>query len=62
MKRQRITLTIKEDVIRQVDRLVDGLTIRSRSQAVEFLLTKFLTDFRLKNALVLADPLLLQGP
>ena len=54
MKRQRVTITIKEDVVSQVDRMVDGLNIRSRSQAVEYLLTKFLTDFRLKHALVLA--------
>jgi NDP-sugar pyrophosphorylase family protein len=54
MKRQRVTITIKEDVVNQVDRMVDGLSIRSRSQAVEYLLTKFLTDFRLKNALILA--------
>jgi len=54
MARERVTITIKEDLLQQVDRLVDGLTIRSRSQAVEYLLTKFLSDFRLKNALVLA--------
>lgn len=54
MKRKRVTVTIKEDVINQVDRIIDGLTIRSRSQAIEFLLTKFLSDFQLKNALVLA--------
>jgi NDP-sugar pyrophosphorylase family protein len=49
-----VTITIKEDIVSQVDRMVDGLNIRSRSQAIEFLLTKFLTDFRLKHALVLA--------
>lgn len=54
MVRERITITIKEDLLNQVDRLVDGLTIRSRSQAVEYLLTKFLSDFRLNKALVLA--------
>lgn len=54
MVRERVTITIKEDLLQQVDRLVDGLTIRSRSQAIEYLLTKFLSDFRLKNALVLA--------
>ena len=54
MKRQRVTITIKEDVVNQVDRLVDGLSIRSRSQAVEYLLTKFLADFRLRKALILA--------
>jgi NDP-sugar pyrophosphorylase family protein len=52
--RERVTISIRDDLLKQVDRLVDGLTIRSRSQAIEFLLLKFLTDFRLKTALVLA--------
>lgn len=52
--RNRVTITIKDDLLEQVDRLVDGLTIRSRSQAIEYLLSKFLSDFKLKNALVLA--------
>lgn len=52
--RKRVTITIKGELLNQVDRLIDGLTIRSRSQAIEYLLTKFLSDFKLKNALVLA--------
>jgi len=52
--RDRITITIRDDVLKQVDRSIDGLSIRSRSQAIEFLLTKLLSDFKLKNALVLA--------
>ncbi len=52
--RNRVTITIKDDLLLQVDRLVDGLTIRSRSQAIEYLLSKFLSDFRLKKVLVLA--------
>jgi NDP-sugar pyrophosphorylase family protein len=52
--RERVTITIRGDLLRQVDRLVDGMTIRSRSQAVEFLLGKFLSDFKLGKALVLA--------
>ena len=54
MPRERVTITIKEDLLAQVDRLVDGLTIRSRSQAMEYLLSKLLADFRLGTALVLA--------
>ena len=34
--------------------MVDGLTIRSRSQAFEFLLSKFLSDYKLGKALILA--------
>ena len=54
MSRERVTITIRADLLRQVDRLVDGLTIRSRSQAMEYLLSKFLSDFKLGNALILA--------
>ena len=54
MSRARVTITIRDDLLRQVDRLVDGLTIRSRSQAMEYLLSKFLSDFRLGKALILA--------
>ncbi|MCX8178864.1 MAG: sugar phosphate nucleotidyltransferase [Candidatus Aenigmarchaeota archaeon] len=52
--RNRISITLKKDIIEQVDRLVDGMQIRSRSQAIEYLLAKTLTDIKLKTALVLA--------
>ena len=54
MSRERVTITIRNDLLSQVDRLVDGINIRSRSQAMEYLLSKFLSDFRLNNALILA--------
>ncbi|MBN1941212.1 MAG: NTP transferase domain-containing protein [Candidatus Diapherotrites archaeon] len=54
MGRERVTITIKDDLLKQVDRLVDGMTIRSRSQAMEHLLSKFLSDYKLKTAFVLA--------
>ena len=54
MNRERVTITIKDDLLKQVDRLVDGINIRSRSQAIEHLLSKLLSDFRLKNAFLLA--------
>lgn len=52
--RERVTITIKGDILKQVDRIVDGLNIRSRSQAMEYLLSKTLSDYRIKNSLVLA--------
>lgn len=54
MTRDRITITIREDLLKQIDRLQDGISIRSRSQAFEYLLSKILSDVRLKSALVLA--------
>jgi NDP-sugar pyrophosphorylase family protein len=52
--RKRVTITIKEDILKQADRIVDGLSIRSRSQAIEYLLSKTLSDYKIKNSLVLA--------
>ncbi|MDO8428374.1 MAG: sugar phosphate nucleotidyltransferase [Candidatus Diapherotrites archaeon] len=52
--RERITITIKQEILDQVDRMVDGLNVRSRSQAFEFLLSKVLTDVKLKTCLILA--------
>jgi NDP-sugar pyrophosphorylase family protein len=54
MKRQRVTVTLKEDIVNQVDQLIDGLQIRSRSQAVEYLLSKTLSEFSIRNVLILA--------
>ncbi len=54
MSRERVTITIREDLLGQVDRLVDGLIIRSRSQAIENLLSKLLSEFRVGQALILA--------
>ena len=54
MSRERVTITIREDLLAQVDRLVDGLIIRSRSQAIENLLSKLLSEFRVGQALILA--------
>ena len=52
--RERVTIAVKGALLPQSDRFVDGLTIRSRSQAFEFLLSKFLSDYRLQTALMLA--------
>lgn len=51
--RTRVTISIRRDVLERVDNLIDGLTIRSRSQAIEFLLSKFLGE-KISVALVLA--------
>ena len=54
VKRERVTITIRKDLLKQVDRLQDNLTIRSRSHAFEFLLSRVLSDIKLSSALVLA--------
>ncbi|MEM4598798.1 MAG: sugar phosphate nucleotidyltransferase [Candidatus Diapherotrites archaeon] len=52
-KRARVTISIRNDLISKVDSLVDGLSLRSRSQAVEYILSKALGE-KLITALVLA--------
>ena len=53
MTRERVTITIKPELLQEIDRIVDGITIRSRSQAIEYLLNRLLADSGIKNALVL---------
>ncbi len=40
--RTRLTITLKDSVVRRVDRYVDGSRIRNRSHAIEYLLNKSL--------------------
>ncbi len=51
--KERITLTLDSKILEKVDRMVDGLTIRNRSHAVEFILSKYLNFRELKTALIL---------
>lgn len=52
--RNRITITLREDVIKEADKLVNNLTIRSRSQAIEYLLSKAISNYQIEGALILA--------
>jgi hypothetical protein len=36
--KSRLTITLSPDVLEQLDRLIDGKTLRNRSQAIETLL------------------------
>ena len=42
MNRQRVTITIKNDLLKILDSTIDGEKIRNRSHAVEFLLAQSL--------------------
>lgn len=42
MDRARLTITLKPDLLKQVDRTVDGAMVRNRSHAIELLLGKAL--------------------
>lgn len=52
MKRHRITITLQDEVLKKIDRYVDGETIRNRSHAIEVLLAKKLKNQIIKKAIV----------
>ncbi|MBI4415328.1 MAG: NTP transferase domain-containing protein [Candidatus Kerfeldbacteria bacterium] len=53
MSRHRLTITLRSDILKQVDRLVDGAKIRNRSHAIEVLLQKGVSR-GVSRALILA--------
>ena len=54
MKRTRVTITLKEDLLKNIDKLVDGTNIKNRSHAFEFLLARNFVCQRLNKAVILA--------
>lgn len=54
MRRERITITLKKNLVHEADKLINSTTIRSRSQAIEILLTKAVKKYKISGALVLA--------
>lgn len=52
MQRERLTITLRKDLLPEVDRHIDKVKIRNRSHAIEYLLTKSLKP-HLRKALVL---------
>jgi len=54
MSRARITISIDKDLIKEVDRRIDGMHIRNRSHAVETLLSEALNLSTIKTAVILA--------
>lgn len=53
MDRERLTITLRKDLIKQVDRVIDQVRIRNRSHAIEYLLSKALGP-RVSKAFILA--------
>jgi len=54
MNRSRITITIRTDLLRSVDNLIDGTRIKNRSHAIESLLSKDFAERRVHKAVILA--------
>ncbi|MDD5181728.1 MAG: sugar phosphate nucleotidyltransferase [Candidatus Nanoarchaeia archaeon] len=52
--KERITITLDKDIMKQVDSRVDGTKIKNRSHAVEFFLSKALGSNTIKTAFILA--------
>lgn len=50
----RISITIDEELANRIDSMVDGLKIRNRSHAIEYLITKSLMSTKIKKAFILA--------
>lgn len=53
MQRERLTITLKNDILKLVDKIIDGDKIRNRSHAIEYLLAKTLVPPKVK-VLILA--------
>ncbi len=53
MMRHRLTITLKEDILHEVDRVIDGAKIRNRSHAIEYLIQKA-SGPKVSQALILA--------
>lgn len=51
--RQRLTITLKREVIKKIDEIIDGSKIRNRSHAIEYLLSKSLIP-KLNKVVILA--------
>ncbi|MBI4163087.1 MAG: ribbon-helix-helix protein, CopG family, partial [Candidatus Aenigmarchaeota archaeon] len=51
---ERVTITIKKDLLKRVDRLVDGEVVKNRSHAVEQLIQRSLSKADVDTALIMA--------
>jgi len=54
MGRKRLTITLRDDMLKRVDGMVDNIRIRNRSHAIEILLSRALSSRNIKYAVVLA--------
>lgn len=53
MERERITISIKKNLLKEIDKTIDGVEVRNRSHAIETLATSALNSGDTKNAVVL---------
>ncbi|MBI2617619.1 nucleotidyltransferase family protein [Candidatus Gottesmanbacteria bacterium] len=53
MDRERITITCKKSLLSKIDSIIDGVNIRNRSHAIEYLITQSLVP-QVRQAVILA--------
>ncbi|MFA4996234.1 MAG: hypothetical protein WC536_03805 [Patescibacteria group bacterium] len=53
MERERITISIKKNLLKEIDGTIDGMNIRNRSHAIETLTTTALNSGETRNAILL---------
>ena len=51
--KERITITLDSELIKQIDKRIDGNIIKNRSQQIELFLTKALGTYRPEKAVIL---------
>lgn len=54
IEREKLTVTVKKELIKKIDSLVDGRKIRNRSHATEFLIEEGLGVNKIKTAFIIA--------
>jgi NDP-sugar pyrophosphorylase family protein len=54
MKRERITISIREDLLQKIDQRIDGVKMRNRSHAIELLVSESLGLSQISFAIIMA--------
>jgi len=54
MERERITISIKKEVLEKIDQRIDGIKMRNRSHAIELLISDSLGMAKIENAVIMA--------
>ncbi len=52
--RERLTITLRKDLLKELDGMVDGIKVRNRSHALEVVVSKVLESKRVRKAIILA--------
>jgi len=54
MERERITISIKKEVLEKIDQRIDGIKMRNRSHAIESLISDSLGIAKIESAIIMA--------